>query len=63
MPKMKVAAGVLVAAMAWSQITWAAPPEPYTVTDDLVAAATKEGAVVYYTSTDVQIAEKLGAAF
>ncbi|MFC3205737.1 MAG: extracellular solute-binding protein [Mesorhizobium sp.] len=63
MPKMKVAAGALVAAMAWSQITWAAPPEPYAVTDDLVAAATKEGTVVYYTSTDVQVAEKLGAAF
>jgi iron(III) transport system substrate-binding protein len=60
---MKVAAGALFAAMAWSQVTWAAPPEPYTVTDDLVAAATKEGAVTYYTSTDVQVAEKMASAF
>jgi iron(III) transport system substrate-binding protein len=60
---MKVAAGALFAAMAWSQVTWAAPPEPYMVTDDLVAAATKEGAVTYYTSTDVQVAEKMASAF
>ena len=63
MSNMKVAAGALFAAMAWSQVTWAAPPEPYMVTDDLVAAATKEGAVTYYTSTDVQVAEKMASAF
>jgi iron(III) transport system substrate-binding protein len=63
MSNIKVAVGALVAAMAWSQVAWAAPPEPYKVTDDLVAAATKEGAVVYYTSTDVQVAEKMASAF
>jgi len=63
MSNKKVAAGALLAALAWGQLAWAGPPEPYKVTDDLVAAATKEASVVYYTSTDVQVAEKLGAAF
>jgi iron(III) transport system substrate-binding protein len=42
---------------------WAAAPAPYQVTPDLVSAATKEALVVYYTSTDVAVAEKLGATF
>jgi iron(III) transport system substrate-binding protein len=63
MSNTKIAVGALLAAMAWGQVAWADAPEPYKVTDELVAAATKEAAVVYYTSTDVQVAEKMAAAF
>lgn len=35
----------------------------YEASPDLVSAATKEGKVVFYTSTDVQVAEKIGNAF
>jgi iron(III) transport system substrate-binding protein len=63
MSRVKLAVGALFATVAWGQVAWAAAPEPYKVTDDLVAAATKEAAVVYYTSTDVSVAEKLAAAF
>ncbi len=49
--------------MALPGSAWAAPPEPYSPTPDLIAAAQKEGTVVFYTATDVQVAEKLGAAF
>lgn len=38
-------------------------PAPYAATPELVAAATKEGKVVYYASTDVLIAEKVKNAF
>ncbi|RFB79784.1 ABC transporter substrate-binding protein [Methylovirgula sp. 4M-Z18] len=41
----------------------AAPPAPYSVTPDLVDAAVKEGTVVWYTSTDVAVSEKLSALF
>ena len=39
----------------------APPPEP--VTPELIAAATKEGQVIHYTSTDLPVAEKLAKAF
>jgi iron(III) transport system substrate-binding protein len=57
------AAVTLLGAMVWSGTAIAAAPSPYQVTPDLIAAAKKEGKVVYYTSTDVQVAQKLGAAF
>lgn len=57
-----IAAGLL-SAIVWSAPSSAAPPTPYSVTPELVAAAKKEGAVVYYTSTDVQVAEKMASAF
>ena len=41
----------------------AAEPEPAKITPELVAAAKKEGKVVYYTSTEVQVAEELGKKF
>ncbi|KGM35680.1 ABC transporter substrate-binding protein [Inquilinus limosus] len=63
MSNARIAAVTLFVAIGCSGPGWAAAPEPYQVTPDLVAAATKEGTVVYYTSTDVQVAEKLGAAF
>jgi iron(III) transport system substrate-binding protein len=41
----------------------AAPPAPSPTTPTLVAAATKEGAVTFYTSIDLQVAETLSKAF
>lgn len=41
----------------------AAAPPAQTVTPALVAAATKEGQVTWYTSADLQLAEKVGKAF
>lgn len=38
-------------------------PAPYEASPDLVAAAQREGQVVFYTSTDVQVAERVGRAF
>ncbi len=53
----------LIGAAAWSGLAFAAPPAPYQVTPELIAAAQEDGKIVYYTSTDVQVAEKLAAAF
>jgi iron(III) transport system substrate-binding protein len=41
----------------------AAAPAPSSVTPELVAAAKKEGTVVFYTSIELQTAEKIGKAF
>ena len=41
----------------------AAAPEPTAITADLVAAAKKEGTVVFYSSMDLPVGEKLGKAF
>jgi iron(III) transport system substrate-binding protein len=41
----------------------AASPTPYTATPELVSAALKEAKVVWYTSTDVAVSEKLSALF
>src|SRR5262249_21986315 len=41
----------------------AAAPPAQAVTPALVAAATKEGQVTWYTSADLQLAEKVGKAF
>ena len=41
----------------------AAPPEPMSITPQLIEAAKKEGTVVYYTAVDVKVAEKVAAAF
>ncbi len=38
-------------------------PAPYETTPQLVAAAVKEGRIVFYTATDVAVAEKLATAF
>jgi len=40
-----------------------APAQPSSVTDELVEAARKEGKVVFYTSTDIQVAEGFAKAF
>jgi len=41
----------------------AAGPAPEAVTPALITAATKEGQVTWYTSADLQLAEKVGKAF
>jgi iron(III) transport system substrate-binding protein len=57
------AATAAIIAFAWCGSALAAAPPPYSVTPELVDAANKEGAVVFYTSTDVQVAEKISGAF
>lgn len=52
----------LVAALA-SGAAFSQAPAPYDVTPQLVSAAQKEGKVVWYSATDVQVAEKLARAF
>lgn len=60
----KPAAAVLalVAALA-SGVAHSQAPAPYDATPQLVAAAQKEGKIVWYSATDVQVAEKLAKAF
>ena len=55
--------GVLVAALAAAAPAGAQAPAAYTVTPELVAAAVKEGKVVFYASTDVLVSEKVANAF
>ncbi len=54
---------VAFALVAWCGPAIAAAPPPYAVTPQLIEAAKKEKAVVYYTSLDLEVAEKLSAAF
>ncbi len=53
---------VLTLAMAGAPFA-AAAPAPSPVTPELVAAAKKEGTVVFYTAMDVEVASMLGKAF
>src|SRR5262245_36017657 len=55
--------GAVLAGVALSTRVLAAAPPPEPVTPELIAAATKEGQVVYYTSTDLPVAEKVARAF
>jgi iron(III) transport system substrate-binding protein len=57
------AAALAVVAALWSSAARAEAPAPYDATPQLVAAAQKEGKVVWYSATDVQVAEKLARAF
>jgi iron(III) transport system substrate-binding protein len=57
------AAGGLFAGTAFSTRVLADAPPPEPVTPALIAAATKEGQVIHYTSTDLPVAEKLAKAF
>src|SRR5258708_20751554 len=54
--------GALVASAAFSTRVMATAPPPEPVTPALVEAAKKEGQVIYYTSTDLPVAEKLAKA-
>jgi iron(III) transport system substrate-binding protein len=58
-----VAVAALAGAMAWASPGQAEPPAPYDITPELIDAAKKEGTVVFYTATDVTVAEKLAATF
>src|SRR6187431_737052 len=55
--------GVVLAGAAFSTGVMAAAPPPEPVTPDLIEAAKKEGQIIYYTSTDLPVAEKLAKAF
>jgi iron(III) transport system substrate-binding protein len=57
------ASGALLAGAAFSTRVMADAPPAEPVTPDLIAAAKKEGQVVYYTSTDLPVAERLAKAF
>jgi len=56
-------AGVLLAGGALSTRVMASAPPPEPVTPALIDAAKKEGQVIYYTSTDLPVAEKVAKAF
>src|SRR5246127_5216786 len=56
-------AAVLLAGSALSTRGLASAPPPEPITQVLIDAAKKEGQVVYYTSTDLPVAEKLAKAF
>ena len=56
-------AGAVLAGAAFSTRVMAAAPPPEPVTPALIEAAKKEGQVIYYTSTDLPVAEKLAKAF
>ena len=54
---------VAVAASLLASPAFAAAPAPTSVTPELIAAAKKEGTVVFYTSIELLTAEKIGEAF
>ena len=57
-------AGATVAASTLPAVSVrAAPPAPTAITPELVAAASKEGKVVYYTSVELKLAEAIAKAF
>src|SRR3954454_2483166 len=55
--------GAVLASAAFSTRVMANAPAPEPVTPALIEAAKKEGQVIYYTSTDLPVAEKLAKAF
>ena len=63
MSRKQLAIVALLGAMAWAGEAHADPVAPYKVTPDMVEAGKKEGTIVFYTATDVAVAEKLAAAF
>ena len=58
-----MASGALLAGAAFSTRVMADAPAAEPVTPELIAAARKEGQVIYYTSTDLPVAERLAKAF
>jgi iron(III) transport system substrate-binding protein len=55
--------GAWLAGDAFSTRVMADAPPAEPITPDLIAAAKKEGQLIYYTSTDLPVAEKLAKAF
>ena len=60
---LRLAGGTIAAATLPSVSVRAAPPPPTAITPELVAAASKEGKVVYYTSVELKLAEAIAKAF
>jgi iron(III) transport system substrate-binding protein len=58
-----IAAIILIAALLAAGASEAAAPAAAKVTPELVAAAQKEGKVVWYTSVDLKVAEQVAKAF
>src|ERR1700754_4923602 len=56
-------ASVVVAGSTFATRVMASSPPPEPVTPALIDAAKKEGQVIYYTSTDLPVAEKVARAF
>ncbi|MDB5761250.1 MAG: putative type Fe3+ transport system, periplasmic component [Herminiimonas sp.] len=56
-------AALCIAGAMYSGVSSAEAPAPYDATPQLVDAAKKEGKIVFYTATDVLVAEKLATAF
>src|SRR5262249_45496311 len=62
--RMATAAAAAGVGGLWPRVSAvAAPPPPTVITPELVAAASKEGKVVYYTSVELKLAEAIGKAF
>src|SRR5438132_3458011 len=55
--------GIALAGAAFSTRVMASAPPPEPITPGLIEAAKKEGQVIYYTSIDLPVAEKLAKAF
>jgi iron(III) transport system substrate-binding protein len=55
--------GALLAGATFSTRVVAAAPPPEPITPGLIEAANKEGQVIYYTSIDLPVAERLAKAF
>jgi iron(III) transport system substrate-binding protein len=53
------ASGAGAAAVVFASPLRAAPPEPVAITPALIEAARKEGKVIYYTSIDLPVSERL----
>ena len=61
--KKALSAALFATGLAASPAAWAEAPAPYKITPELEAAAKAEGKVVFYTATDVAVAEKLAEHF
>lgn len=59
----QITAALLAVGMMAPSVVMAEAPAPYQVTPELEAAAKSEGNVVFYTATDVTVAEKLAELF
>jgi iron(III) transport system substrate-binding protein len=59
----RLSAALLGLGLTASSAALAEAPAPYKVTPELIEAAKAEGSVVFYTATDVAVAEKLGELF
>ena len=58
-----ISAALFALGVVGSSAATAQAPEPYQVTPELEAAAKAEGKVIFYTATDVTVAEKLAELF